>query len=61
MEATIRAQAKGGGANFRGTGFSEGYAPKICAGLPEDRARYGPANRRVVHVTKVCRKAALIR
>jgi len=61
MEAAIRAQAKGGGENFRGTGFSEGYVRRICAGLPADRARYGEANRRVVHVTKVCRKAALLR
>jgi len=61
MEAAIRAQAKGGGGNFRGTGFSERYVRQICAGLPADRARYGPTDRRVVRVTKVCRKAALLR
>jgi hypothetical protein len=61
MEAAIRAQAKGGGQNFRGTGFSERYVRRICAELPSDRARYGPADRRVVRITKVCRKAALLR
>jgi hypothetical protein len=60
MEAAIRAQAKGG-ENFRGTGFSEQYVRRICADLPADPARYGVADRRVVRITKVCRKAAFLR
>ena len=61
MEAAIRAQAKGGGANFRGTGFSEGYVREQCAALPGDRARFGATHRRTVRITKMCKQAGLLR
>jgi hypothetical protein len=60
MGSAINAKARKG-ANFRGTGFSERYVREQCAGLPVDRARYGPANRRVVRWTRICRSARLLR
>jgi len=60
MGAAIEAQARrGSGPNFRGTGFREAYVREQCAGLPRDRARYGPRHRRVVRWTAICRKARL--
>ncbi len=60
MGSAINANAKKG-VNFRGTGFSEKYVREQCAGLPADRARYGPTDRRVVRWTRICRSARLLR
>lgn len=57
--AVNSAIGKRGGANFRGTGFSESYVRKQCGGLARDRASLGPKHRRVVRWTRICRQARL--
>ncbi len=54
------AQAKQGGDDFRGTGFSEDYVREQCAGLPRDRSRLGNNHRRVVRWSRICRSARLM-
>ncbi len=60
VNSAIDAQTKGkGGANFKGTGFSEKYVRKNCAGLSRDRRSLGDGHRRVVRWTRICQQAGI--
>lgn len=61
VNSAMGGHGRQGGDDFRGTGFSEGYVRKQCAGLAQDRAKLGAQHRRVVRWTRVCQQAGLSR